>query len=129
MAGFADIVRAAVAIADSVTATLQIEVQHFPWTGRDRFNKPTYGAAVLMDALFEDKQRVVRRADGSEIVTSVKLTLLRPIAPNGASGRREPIDPRDKFQFPDGTVRSAVDQVGLLDPDTTRAYLNEIYLS
>jgi hypothetical protein len=53
---------------------------------------------------------------------------LTPVAANGTTGRREPIDPRDRLTLPDGAVGNILAVEGLGDPDTNHNYFYQVYL-
>lgn len=116
--GLADTIRSGIATAHALTAELQATVSHRAWTGQDETGKATYAAAVSRTAIVEQRQRLLRRADGTEIMTAAMLTFLTPIAANGAATRREPIDPRDTFTLPDGTTGPVVDVAGMTDAES-----------
>jgi hypothetical protein len=126
--GLDSIVRAAVDIADTVTSSLQASVVHSAFTGQDAFGKPTYATAVSRLAIVEYKIRQHMTATGKLVESRAKVSFIRPIAPNGAANRSEPIDTRDKIILPDGTTGPIVDVVGLVDPTTNRTYLSEVYI-
>lgn len=123
-----DIVRNLVGVAQSLTSSLQSSVAHSAWTGRDDHGKPTYATAVTRPALIEHEQRLLRTATGEEAQQMAKVTFLQPIAANGASGRKEPIDPRDKIVLPDGRSGPILAVEGLVDPDTSSPYLYVVRL-
>jgi len=125
--GLADVVRSAVAIADSVTASLQTDVTHEAWIDDDRFGKPTYADPVTRKALVSQVQKLVRTADDRTVVAKTKVSFLRPIPAQGASGRAEPLDPRDKITLPDGTTGPLLAVEGMVDPGTDRPYLLECF--
>jgi hypothetical protein len=124
----ADIVRSGVALANTLTASLQVSVQHKAWTGSDAYGAPTYADAIVRNGLLEAKTRVLRRPNGEEVLQQSQLTILEPVAANGAAGRAEPIDPRDRFVLPDGTEKAALDVSGLADPSTGAPYGFEVAL-
>lgn len=126
MAGFADLVRNGVALADSLTATLQANVTYEAWTGRDGFGEPIYAAATLVPALVERTSKMVIDSAGRQIRAEHVISFLRPIAANGAAGRDEPIDARDRITLPDGStgIIAAVDT--LVDPDTGAGYYHTV---
>lgn len=128
MAGFADLVRSGVALADSLTTTLQPSVTHEAWTGNDGEGGYTYATGVSRAALVERKQKMVRSSTGEEVMSTHVVTFLRPIAAQGTSGRQEPIDPRDRITLPDGTRSSILSINAFIDKDTGRGYLHEVYL-
>lgn len=124
----ADTVRKGVALANSITSSLQAEVSHRAWTGKDSFGDPAYATAVTRPALVELKQRKIRTVNGEEVVARAAVTFLHPVPPNGAAGRREPIDPRDEITLPGGFTGPILDTQGLVDPETDRPYLMEVFL-
>lgn len=128
MAGLADVVRAGVAVAHQVTATLQVDVSLARWTGQDSMGAVTYAAAADYPALVEYKVRLHTTASGKIVQTRAKVTFLTVIPPHGAVGRTEPIDSRDRIVLTDGTTGPIVDVEGLIDPVTERPYLVECYI-
>jgi hypothetical protein len=118
----ADIVRNAVATADSFTTDLQTTVTHYAWTGQDDTGKPTYAAGVSRKAHVEDMDRLMRDASGQEITARHKITFLRPIAANGAANRREPIDPRDKIVMKNGVTGPIAAIDGYVDGASTSGF-------
>ena len=128
MAGFADIIRSGVALADSLTTTLQPTVLHAAWTGNDGTGGYTYASAVKRPALVERKQKMVRKASGEEVLSTHAVYFLRPIKNNGATGRQEPIDPRDRITLPDGTTSNILTVSSFIDKDSGAGYFHEVYL-
>lgn len=122
------LIRRGVAVADRLTASLQPDVTHEAWTGQDGYGAATYAAGVARAAIIEQKQRLHRTSNGREVVTKAKITILRPITPNGAAGRTEPIDVRDRFTLPDGSTGPIVDIGGFTDAGTGRPYFAEVWL-
>lgn len=124
MAGFADLVRdIGVGLADRLTASLQVSIKHYPWTGVDDYGGPVYGSYKIRKGIVEYHQRLRRTVGGQENMQHGVIYFPRPIAANGAEGRSEPIDARDKFEFPDGTVFPVLDVEGVLDPKTGYPYM------
>lgn len=126
--GLAAIVRSAVATANGVTSDLQVAVTHEAWTGVDGQGSSSYAAGVSRDAIVEHKQRLVRTAAGEMLMARARLMFLEPIPDNGATGRREPIDPRDRITLPDGSTGPILDVQGMTDPATDRPYALEVFL-
>lgn len=126
---FDTLIRNGIALADSLTAvSLQPTIQHAAWAGQDRFGAATYATTANIDALVEYKNRLHQTADGRIVQTQAKITILRPLTPNGATGRKEPIDPRDKITLPDGSIGPIVDVEGFIDPTINRPYMLEIWI-
>ena len=127
--GFESLIRAGIKTADTLTKSLQVTVQHYPYTGVGHNAKLQYGTAVSRKALVEKGNKYLRTVNGKEITRSVMITLLGPVASNGATGRTEPIDPRDKFVLPDGTTGPVVDvTMMLIDPASSVPYLYQVSL-
>jgi hypothetical protein len=125
----ADIVKAGVAIADSQTQSLQVPVTFEAWIGDDEvYSRPQYAAPVTMMALVEMKQRLIRLPNEEEILQRAMVTFLRPIAPNGAAERREPIDPRDKITLPNGYTGPIKNVEGLETTLPNSPYFVEVTL-
>lgn len=105
MAGLADVIRGAVAIADKITGSLQVTVQHYRWNGVDSTGMPTFTSPVNRKALVNRQARRVRTDAGDEVVSNAHVIFLKPIAPltvaESAGGpRHNPIDKRDKILIP-----------------------------
>jgi len=126
----ADIVRTGISIANTITedGELQCDVTLEAWTGSDSHGAPTYAAAVTIPALVEMKNRLVRLKNGEEVASKARVTFLRPVTANGATGRREPIDPRDKITLPDSETGPILDVEGLFDSSTSAPYMLSVYL-
>lgn len=122
MAGFADIVRNGVALADSLTTTLQDAVTYEPWVSINGFGDDSYGSPQSIPAIIERGARLVVDAEGREIRAEHTINLLRPIAANGAVGRDEPIDGRDKFTLSDGSTGRIAAVESLVNPATGAGY-------
>lgn len=123
------IVRDAVALADSITKSLQPTVAHSAWTGQDVFGTATYATAVNRDAIVEYKIRdKLQSSTGKVIQSQALITIIGPITANGASGRVEPIDSRDKIVLPDGTTGPIIDVEGIVDPITNKPYMYQIWI-
>jgi hypothetical protein len=122
-------IKQGIATARSVTLSLQNDVTITPWTGHDRTGAPSYGTAASFKALVEWKQKVFRALDGTDLVGETKVTILQPITANGAAGRVEPVDPRDKLTLGSGVVAGKILKVeGLVDPTIDYPYMFEIWV-
>lgn len=127
--GLDRLVRSVVKIADKVTGSLQDNVTHHPWIGQNQHGEAVYGEGVSISCLIEYKQVLRRQPNKQDVISNAQLCVLTPMTENGAAGRREPVDPRDKFVLPDGTTGWVVDYSGgLEDPSTAYPYLHKIYL-
>jgi len=126
--GLASVIRKGVAILDKQTTDLQEPVEYHAWEGIGDYGEAEYAAAVMIPAIVEEKQMLRRMADGSEIAQKASITIPRPIRPNGAANRREPVDPRDKFILPNGFTGPILYVNGVIDPSTNAPYSYEIVL-
>lgn len=125
---YSSLVRLAASLADSQTADMQDTVSFSAWIGSGTYGEPIFAAPINIQAIVEEKQYTRRLPDGSEITQKATITIPRPIAPNGATDRREPIDPRDKFVLPSGFTGPIQFVNGTIDPSTHAPYSFEIVL-
>jgi hypothetical protein len=123
------IVKKAVTIADGITQSLQGNVTHIPWVGQDGDGTPHYGTPVIYKAIVDARQIERKTPDGSMVLTNAYILFLYPITPNGAVGRTEPIDPRDKIICPDGTSGVVAAANGFMDPTTSHPFFAEVWLT
>jgi hypothetical protein len=115
------LVRAGVALASALTASLQAAVTVEFWLSQDALGTPTYGAAVPLRALVEAKTRRVLAPDGREVLATTKVTILTPVT----------LTVRDRLTLPDGTAPPIVAIEGLVDPGATppgQPYLLEVWM-
>lgn len=126
--GLDEVIRSAIAIAKSVTADLQADITLKAWTDAGAYGTPTYATAVTLPALVEEKHRLIRNADGEDMMSKTKVTILQPVTANGTTGRREPIDPRDEITLPNGATGPILDVAGLIDPSTGYPYMPEVWM-
>lgn len=126
--GLDALVRSGIAIAKSITGSLQADVVHAAWTGSGGDGAATYATGVVRPALIEYRSKLIRSTTGAEVMQRALVTFLEPIDADGATGRREPIDPRDRITLPDGTTGPVLEVKGLTDPTTSHPYLFEVSL-
>lgn len=121
--GFDTIVRSGVALANSLTASLQVTVTHEAWTGNNVHGKHTYAAPISRLAIVEHKQLLRRTRDATVTMVEPSVLILEPVDDNGATGRKEPIDPRDRITLPDGRILTQLLVEMVMDPETNRPYM------
>jgi len=126
--GFDSLVRSGVALANTLTTSLQTTVEHSAWTASDGRGAPVFASSVSRPALVEYKQKAVRTSTGETVLSTSKVTILGPVEETSATGREGPIDPRDKIVLSDGTTGPIVAVNGLLDPLTNQPYMYEVYI-
>jgi hypothetical protein len=127
--GLDSLVRKAVAIADSVTTDLQSAVQHHAYTSKDGQGKPVYATAVTRAAVVDEGLRLLRTSTGDVVEVRATLLFLSAIAANGAAGRTEPIDKRDKFVLASGYTGPIVEvRGGVVSKSTGKPYMAEVWL-
>jgi len=125
------LIRKGVALADQLTGGsdgVQDTVYIYPWIGNTDSGGPDYGSAVEHKAIVEEKEYTRKMADGSEITQKASITIPRPVAANGATDRREPIDPRDKIVLPSGFTGPILNVDGITDPQTHAPFMFQIIL-
>lgn len=117
------------ALANTITAPLQVNVTFEAWVGSGDYGTDSlYAEPLALPAIVEMKQQLRRSYSGEEVQQRAVVTFLAPVRPNGAAGRREPIDPRDRITLPDGTTGPILDAQGLADPATGAPYFQVVAL-
>jgi hypothetical protein len=111
-----------------LTADFQASVTVEPWIGQNGYGDDTWDIPVTHQALVDRTVKQRYTSSGKLVVTIAKLTFLNLIAENGAAGRREPIDPRDKITLDDGTTAPIVDIPMFENPATQAPFLVEVTL-
>jgi hypothetical protein len=124
------ILRDGVSILNTETKSLQVEVQHFAWIGQDTFGEESFeDSPVIINAIEESLNRMVHLSDGRVEFVMSKLIVLEPVNPNGAEGRVEPVDLKDKLVLPNGRTGPIVDiPKSVIDPTTCRSFHLEIMI-
>jgi hypothetical protein len=125
---FNDIIRNGVAIADRLTKDLQAIVTHEAWVGQTGSGRSMYGPPINRKAIVDTRVRDRVTNAGQTVTTRASIQFLEAIEPNGAIGRVEPIDPRDRITLPDGTSGPIVDIGGFIDGQTNRPYTSEVWI-
>lgn len=127
---FSKFVRLGVKFVDQFTADGQSEFTHEAWIAQDKFGKPTYAAPTnpAPRGVIDSRQRIMITATGQAITIMSTITITSPIAPNGATGRREPIDPRDRITLSNGFSGPIIDTSAPIDPKKGTGYIQQIML-
>lgn len=125
---FSSFVRLGVKLADSFTKDGQATITHEAYIGQDKFGKPIYATATHPRCVVSYKTRMIMSTSGQLITAISTLTFTTLPASNGASGRREPVDPRDRITLPDGFTGPIVYISGPLDPETGKGYILSVAL-
>lgn len=135
-----DVVKNAVATANRVSKSLQVDVEIRAWKGDDGFGGKDLANPVAYKAIYMQKQRQIRDFNGQDVMASSYLAFLQPIlpvTPNEGMVRRQPLDPRDELTIipMGGTALSSgfkappiLQTEGLVDPTTTNPYYLEAWL-
>ena len=89
-----------------------------------------YGAGKTLQAIVELITMFPRPAlaTGKHVTPRARLTLLSLPKANGADGRIEPIDARDRFTLPNGLVAQVLTIDGVMDPDTDAPYSVSVWV-
>ena len=119
--GLQDIVRSAVAVADSVTATLQAPVKHYVRAEAtvDDSGMVTWAAPRIRPAIVEHARRQIRDKEGRDVVSESQIFFPRPVE----------VSPLDRFELPDGTSGSPIMKSGtIVDPGTNRGYYKQVWI-
>lgn len=115
---FDDLIRSGVALANTLTTSLQANVQHSSWLGNDMDGDDVYSDPISRPALIEQRQRLHQTKSNELVLTRAKISFLVPTS----------INSNDRIILPDGTTGPIVDIEGLLDPTTNLPYLPEVWI-
>jgi hypothetical protein len=116
-----DIVRSGLAIADSLTGSLQAPVKHYKYSEAtlDDTGKVIWGAPYIRMGIVEHARTQQRNKEDREVANDTQITFPRPFD----------IDPRDRFEMPDGNGDGPANRVaGLFDPLTNKIYMTQIWI-
>lgn len=124
MAGFDQLVRTLVGVANNLTASLQANVTLYSYanaTVDDSGHITDWGAGALLSALVENVNTLTRNQQGELVLATTKITFLQPVL----------IDVRDRIVLPDGKSAPIARISGLIDPGSTgpQHYLTDVYLA
>lgn len=129
----ADSMRGAVATAQAAKAGMSsagetLKVVHAPWIGpgRDDYGAPTARPAVV------ERGAVLARAGSAAVqTTGTRVEFLGPVPAHGATGRQEPVDPRDRITVPGAPGPGHVLEVppGAIDPATRLPFVSVVWLA
>lgn len=128
------LVRNATAIANRITKPLQVPVVHRAWVSQTPYGEPTYAAATLgsdglpLKGVVELKQQLKTLPNGQAAMTKAVVTFTEPLPANGTAGRTEPVDTRDYIEVPGGITGPILNIEAVLNPETGRGYITEVWL-
>jgi hypothetical protein len=128
-AGLDSLVRQTVSIVGAVTQSLQATVTHNAWVSNssDGYVTPTF-ASTSYRAVVQWRQRRITTDTGRVVDQVAEVVFIQPIPANGATGRKEPIDPRDTITLPNGWMGHVLNVEGAVDPSTNAPYMVRVAL-
>ncbi len=131
--GYDKLVRDAVRTAHRLTGGvggLQVDVEFEQWIASDENGQPEYATPKTLEAIVELQTLMPRPAlaTGKHVTPRAKVLLLSLPKAHGAADRTEPIDARDRFVLPDGTVCHILSISGVVDPLTDAPYAVELWV-
>jgi len=124
----AKLIQTGLKVANKLTQSAQCDVVHYPWVSSDVEGAMTYGTAVTRKAIVEYKTKQFPSGSGQLQLVRAIIYFLEPFEENGAAGRIEPLDTRDKLVLPDGTTGPILSVDGLGDPTTDHPYYYAVNL-
>lgn len=127
----ASIIRSAVAVTKRITTAGEVlePVTLTRWVGVDTSGDPDYDTAETYDALVELGADHIYDDKGEQVPVIARVTILEPLADNGADDRLEPLDPRDVITLPDGSSGPIVKKPpGLVDGGSGSPYMSEVWI-
>lgn len=124
----ADVLRAGIAIADKVTKSVQVDVVVEAYLRQNGWGEREYADPITLKAVVDlgYKQRLT--TSGRIVPTKAWVGFLVQVPPNGAEGRNEPIDQRDRLTLPGGVTGEIVESSGITDPSTSRPFFCEVWI-
>lgn len=126
-----DVVRAGVAIANTITKSFQAVVTHQPWIGQSGSGVDIFAAAIPRRALVDRSRKAVNTSSGSLVMSVASLTFLDPVentTANAGQQRTNPIDPRDIITLDDGVTAPIVKAGGFEDAGNLGQFVVEVTL-
>tara|TARA_R110000787_G_scaffold73194_1_gene163016 strand:+ start:199 stop:555 length:357 start_codon:yes stop_codon:yes gene_type:complete len=114
----ATILQGGIAIANTVTASLQATVTHKAYASDDGYGKPTYSTGVARTAIVERRQKFVRTRTGEEKLSLARILFLVPVT----------VDERDLITLPDGSEMPILRIGGPVDGTTNAEFVVEVEL-
>jgi hypothetical protein len=127
--GLDAVVRKSIQLAKRVTSDLLVTVTHEPWIGNDLYGQPQFAASEDRQAFVDYRQRKFTSEGGTETVQAVVVTFVDPFDAQGADGRQEPVDTRDRITLPNGRTARIIEVRGAaIDPTTNLPYMVEVVL-
>ena len=120
--GLLDVVRSGVKIADGITKDLQASVTLERYLSDDGYGTVVFAAPVVLRAIEDRKQKIVKNTSGQEVLSSATLTFL-DVAALGVG-----VDVKDRITLSNGTISPILNTGGFVDAGTTRPVATEIYL-
>jgi hypothetical protein len=124
----ADIVRKAIKTANTVVKSFQTTVVIERWTGENVFGEEKPPTLLNAQAIVDLNPGKTFKQDGIELPIRARVYILTPIAPEGTTGRREPIDERDIFTIPGVPNARVIGTPGIQDPKTNQPYFCEVVI-
>lgn len=127
-----DVVRAGVAVANTVTEPLQAIVQFRHYVSSDGrgapiYNPPVSAPAVQLKAIVDWKQKQLRASDGQLSVSRSSVMFLDINALVAATGG-EGVGDHDLIILPDGTTGPIIDMSGFIDAGTGHPVATEVWI-
>ncbi len=130
MSGLADLAQSLIAsVASPLSRDFQADIVWKAWESTTGDGDDTFDTTgVQLKALVDRTVKQHYTGDGRLVQVVATLTILDPITNNGASGRKNPIDPRDHFFLDDGTTAPIVELPQFENPATGAPFLVTVIL-
>jgi hypothetical protein len=111
--GLYELVTNGVALANTLTADLQVSVTHEPYASSDGYGAFTYGTAVSRKVIAQKKAKQVINQTGQLVTSDSQILLLSNVA----------VDARDRFTLPDGKQPPILAISGIWDKNSNVYYV------
>jgi hypothetical protein len=121
------VVRAGIAVADSVTQPLQATVMFAKYTGSDEYGEAQFADPMPIAAIVDWKQKQLRTQGGILSVSRASVLFI-DIKELMKVTNNEGVSDEDKIVLPDGTTGPILDMAGFIDAGTGLPMTTEVFL-
>lgn len=116
-------------IISPIVDDVKVTFIHHAWIGEKGNGEDIYASPTTFRAVADRTARIRETGDGGKVMVFATLTEVDGIASTTATfpwTRQNPVDPRDKIIFPDGSTAPITKAGGPQDPVTGVGFINEI---
>lgn len=116
---FLDTLRSGIALARTLTDSLQTTVTQEVSAGQDLRGKQIYPTIVSQKAIVEMRQRAIKTSNGESVIARASILFLDPAVV---------VNYTDRLTLPNGYSGPILEIEGFMDPGTQKPMLTQVYL-